>query len=240
MLSFVLAPHSRKRIEMTTKFLAISLGIFFSSVLNGCGDSEDETAESTSSTPGSGGNMMMSPENQSCDPSEPDSSTECPEYVSCAKEKCQPAYEMCLGTNYLTGDFSGATCKSYMECSTGCSSGNTCDSSCAQGCFEAIEASCLDCLVNTIGGCVTDMCSAELQMCAGANTGTGANTGASGGSAGIGIMGTCEDLASCCASLADATKKADCESLYNGTKAGGDIACGVALTTYTISGSCTL
>lgn len=152
-------------------------------------------------------------------------SSDCPEYVACAEEKCEAEYKQCLGDNFMSSDFSGSPCEEYMNCVLGCD----CDEACLADCATNMAADCKSCLMGPLTNCVSSNCSAELQECAG--TGTGGTGG--GGSSG----GTCADLEACCNSLPE-SEQSQCLSNYESIKAGGDSACGTLLQTYQASGKC--
>lgn len=147
---------------------------------------------------------------------------DCPEYVSCAENKCKAEYKQCLGDNFMSADFSGSPCESYMTCVLGCD----CDQSCLSNCYANMPADCKNCMTGPLTSCVSSNCSAELQQCAG----TGGTGGSSSG-------GTCADLAACCSSLSG-SDQTQCQSTYDSVKAGGDAACGTLLQTYQASGKC--
>jgi hypothetical protein len=49
---------------------------------------------------------------------------------------------------------------------------------------------------------------------------------------------TCGDLAGCCASLADASKRATCEKQYEAVKGYGDTYCNSVYQSYALQGLC--
>ncbi len=181
---------------------------------------------------GTSGGTASGGTSSSCDPTaDPTGSgMACPAYVECAAAKCGTEYETCLGAGYATGDFSGASCETFMECTTGCN----CDSSCSQGCFDNAGAACSDCLLNTIGNCVTTNCFSELLSCSGGGSG---GTGAGGTTGTTGTTKTCADLQTCCNGLMG-DEQTQCTTLYDQVKAGGDLACGTTYQIYQLSGQC--
>lgn len=144
-------------------------------------------------------------------------------YSQCAITKCSADYERCMGPNYQKGEYGGA-CKDYFECTTACDCDDT---ACLQGCQQSSE--CQSCFLD-LGQCVASNC--ELPACAGGSDGVDVGDGVDLGSA------TCADLEACCASIADANQKAQCEQTYNAVRAGGDLACSASYSVFEASGVC--
>jgi hypothetical protein len=183
--------------------------------LSGCGDDEDDGGGSSKFTAAeiAGGAC----EREAAGTTESD--CDYGPYVECQEMACAAQYEMCLGANYKSGDFSGGACEESLICQT--SAPDPCTATCEQ------SAECLNCFLGFLscaGSCTPPDCATPEG-----STPIPAGTIATGG--------TCEDLADCCAAV-PADQTADCNSALEGVMAGGDAACGLLVTTYRLAGEC--
>lgn len=131
----------------------------------------------------------------SCDPLSQGQNS-CKAYTDCAQAKCDAKYQVCLGANYKSGDFTGGVCSDFMKCVNAC----PCDdkyTSCQQGCFGKAGSACTSCLTTELSGCIQANCSAELQAC-GSGSGAGGSSSGAGGTGG-GVPGACTGAAQCSA-----------------------------------------
>lgn len=156
-----------------------------------------------------------------CEQQQGEESGDCDAYVECAQEQCQSEYEMCLGSGYRSGNFSGAVCETFIECSI--SADDQCENDCP------LDQACQNCFVSTLGSCVSSKCSAELSECSG-----GANTNVD--LDGVGTA-TCADLEACCGSMSG-SDASTCQMQLDAVSAGGDLGCSTVYSVYQISGMC--
>jgi hypothetical protein len=134
------------------------------------------------------------------------------DYNDCLYQKCGTQFKAAFGDNFQSGEIGGA-CKDDIACYKKCSCDDqTCRTACAtntsQGCKDAEMA---------VGTCSL---SAGCQLPACATQGTGLpDAGSTAGGH------TCDELATCCAGLTDATTKMQCDTTYNAVKQAGDAGC---------------
>jgi hypothetical protein len=142
------------------------------------------------------------------------------EYGDCIVQACDSEYKQCFGNDYLTGSY-GGPCQGLMECAIAC---QDCDQTCLQACSEQhFAGACQDCITGPIVSCV-------ISSLTGGTCKIPCGPSSSGG--------VCDDLKTCCNSLADANEKQDCLTAHGTVSLGGDAACGATLNTYTMSGKC--
>lgn len=127
--------------------------------------------------------------------------TDCPQsevdaYAKCATDNCDAEYEECYGAGYQSGTF-GGPCASFISCANACACDDT---ACRQKCTP--DSTCNTCN-QKLAQCITSKCALPCQ----------------------GETKTCDDLAACCAKIADESKKASCESTYDAVKSQGDVSC---------------
>lgn len=191
-----------------------------------CGDSEKDQGDDTNTAnggggPGPSGNVVTTQDavTGACDGMAMAGGAECDTtaYVECSQTECAAGYKTCLGPKYESGDFSGGKCEALMQCVA--KSADKCDNNCTP------DATCEQCLADEVAGCVLSKCLSKLDC------------GAGGEIPDINVEGGCKELEACCGSL-PAAEKDMCSQLLAGTQAGGDLACGLALTSYTAAGKC--
>ena len=163
-------------------------------------------------------------------------------YGDCVLAKCDSTYQMCLGSGYKSGSFSGP-CGSWIGCYAKCN----CDKACQQQCGLP-PAECQTCLFEkvtpcaTSSGCMAPVCTGGGTGGSGGSTGTGGGGGGSTGTGGSGGGGSaCTDLMKCCASATNAQIKTACDAQYNTLKAQGgtDTVCTMLAMQYKAAGYCT-
>jgi hypothetical protein len=148
------------------------------------------------------------------------STTDLNAYSNCVIAACDSNYKTCLGPNYKTGSYSGV-CATYIGCVNACACNDT---TCTTACGLP-DASCQTCLSQLT------TCSATCTIPSCFLSGGGGTGGGLGGSAGTVVSGTCADLLACC-NATSATLKSTCMQAYTSEmQLGGDLACGVALST---------
>lgn len=165
-------------------------------------------SSSTTTTPSSRSVAGCPPSGSTCTAADEKS------YSDCLTTKCDAQYSECLGAGYKSGSFGGA-CGAMMQCSNACACGDT---ACASKCVP--DAACQSCLLNKVSPC-TEQC--PRPACYGGGTPSSVK---------------CDELKTCCAAIADATKKGTCETQYNSGKAAGDAFCGPVLDQYKSAGDC--
>ncbi len=173
-----------------------------------CGGSSDEgskPSKSGSGTPG-GSDMPSAPGMMSCTSSGACDQAETEAYGTCVADTCDADYKLCFGPNYRSGKYS-EVCGEYYTCLAKCGCN---DSACFSACGLA-PTDCQLCLSNHLTYCAQNSGCKQPSCTA--------------GSADAGKLGTCADLAKCCAAITDATYKTLCQAEYNGAKGSGDIVC---------------
>lgn len=141
-------------------------------------------------------------------------------YADCIITTCDAQYKQCFGADYLSGTF-GGDCQSLMECASQC---QDCDQACTKACSDQhYNGACKSCIEGPIVDCVVDaLTSGKCQIpCAPSAGGE-----------------VCDQLQTCCNSLADEQEKTDCLTLYKNSKLGGNAACQSVLGTYQSTGKC--
>ena len=162
------------------------------------GDDESTPSKSGSATPSAPG-MMSCTASSACDEAETEA------YGTCVADKCDADYKLCLGPDYRSGKYS-EVCGEYYTCLAKC---DCRDNACFSACGVA-PADCQLCLGNHLTYCAQN---------------SGCKQPSCTGNADAGQLGTCADLAKCCAAITDSTYKTLCQSEYNGAKGSGDIIC---------------
>jgi hypothetical protein len=216
------------------KFLKGVGVVFVGAAVMGCGGDgdgggNDESSSSSSSNGGSessggGGSTNYTAQELAagaCEQEDQSADCDIQPYIQCALDECGSEYQTCLGDDFMSGNFSGGACESYMECVT--DAPDQCDHDCM------LDGDCEDCFLNTLVPCIQSNCSSELSDCTGGQTVD---------LEGVGTGGTCEDLEACCASLSG-DAQAECEMSLDQVRAAGDLGCGSVYTFYQISGECT-
>lgn len=205
-----------KRILGTLTALGIALG-----ALAACSSSSSDANNGGGGGRGGGSSTTERSKTGECKPSDC-TDQEQQDYSSCLTTQCDAEYAKCLGSDYKNGNF-GGPCKAYMECTTKCKCGDT---ACTQACGVPPPSECVNCLTQA-GQCANSKCPAP--KCYSQQQG-GGDAGSS--------SGTCADLAACCASITDATKKATCEQQFAQVQAAGDAACGAMYSQQKSAGNC--
>lgn len=172
-------------------------------VANGCTSSTDSTSSSSSGgSSGASGSSSGGGSNSSAIKQCPaQGQTDCPQseidaYAKCATDNCDAEYKECYGSSYQSGTFEGP-CGSYISCANACECDDT---ACRQKCTP--DSACNTCN-QKLAQCITSKCKLPCQ----------------------GETKTCDDLAGCCAKIADAQKKSTCQASYDAVKANGDVGC---------------
>lgn len=126
-------------------------------------------------------------------------------YGACITDACDAEYQTCYGPDYKSGTYSSGPCATYYTCLGKCRCG---DNACLSGCGVA-PSDCQLCIANKITYCVSKS-ACVAPSC----------------TSGPGALGTCNDLATCCAAITNSTYKTLCDAELNGAKQqGGDIIC---------------
>jgi hypothetical protein len=211
----------------TMKKLGLALAMLVTLGLGACGDDDGGGAEGDGSSGGGGSGSGSAPRAGSGSSSTGNTaddiamcmmmgttgSPDCEgidEYTTCVMEACEEEYETCLGPNYLQGDFSGGMCESLAECTE----------TAADPCMCDADSECVNCFVDNLVSCA--------MTCPLPNCGGGGGTAGSGGLPSSDK--TCDDFKDCCDSL-DGQAMTSCLAQYDGIKAAGDAACGIAYST---------
>ena len=140
-------------------------------------------------------------------------------YGACIASACDTQYKSCFGDAYASGTFSGP-CGTYYGCLARCSCN---DNNCRQACGIA-SADCQLCIGNTIYPCV------QMSGCT--------EPACTDGSVGSHPQLTCDDLATCCAAISDATQKSICQMEYTMAKAYGNTICDSFARGFKQTGAC--
>ncbi|MFT3767784.1 MAG: hypothetical protein QM820_20200 [Minicystis sp.] len=143
-------------------------------------------------------------------------------YSTCIVQTCSAEYAQCFGPDYMSGTFGGA-CGDYLSCAAAC---QNCDQACIDACTDQhFTGACKECITGPIATCAVSAissgtcklpCAPDLP---------------------IGGSGGCDDFKACCDSLSGA-QATSCTMTYESVKLGGDLACGVAFSSYKTSGMC--
>jgi hypothetical protein len=162
---------------------------------NACSSSTDETPSNGASSSGGSSSSI-----KSC-PAAGGGQSSCPQseldaYARCATDNCDAEYKECYGAGYASGNFSGP-CGAQVTCTNKC---DCADDACRKACVS--DAACNTCS-QKLAQCILGKCKLPCQ----------------------GAQKTCADLQACCAKIADATKKSQCEAQLDAVKAAGDIGC---------------
>ncbi|HEU5076570.1 MAG TPA: hypothetical protein VFU02_20405 [Polyangiaceae bacterium] len=198
---------------------------------SGSGGSGGSSSGGSSSGGSSSGTTTGSDGSNACNPGVgggSGGSEECADLGECVQRECQSEYEECWGPDFTSGDFSGGTCESYLDCASTCQSGDECDTACVLECLGNISSACQACLT-AAGECGADACPDEYEACNGAPTTTTSTTG--------GGDGTCMDLEACCNSL-DGQAQESCLSGLEAVEQAGDQGCALVLASYQSAGEC--
>jgi hypothetical protein len=183
-------------------------------IIANCGGSDSSSTPSGLACPTTSGGSCSAAENKA--------------YGDCIQNKCDGAYQMCLGSGYKSGSFSGA-CGAWIGCYAKCNCDKACQANCGQPSGE-----CTTCLTAQVSPCVLSSGCAAPACTGGGTGGSGGGTGGSGG----GGTGTCSDLMKCCAAIADASQKSACQNALTGAMMAGDQYCGLLLTQFRASKLC--
>jgi hypothetical protein len=150
-------------------------------------------------------------------------------FLKCSSDRCGDKYATCYGPDYMSGAYSGP-CAESATCQKACA----CDDSACQAACPRQPIECTTCL-GPFALCVQSECGFPTCMMAAQDGGAaydGAYDGAPTGTK------TCGDLVACCASLADASKRATCEKQYDAVKGYGDTVCNSVYQSYAMQGLC--
>jgi len=214
---------------MTCRDLRFAIPVLCTVLLAACGSSSSggqggtgagATGAGGGSGSGTGGTTGGAPK-MCTSSSNTCTSAEINTYSNCVLAACDTDYKTCLGPNYKTGSYSGV-CATYVGCINACACNDT---ACSTACGLP-DTSCETCL-SQIATCSS---TCTLPACY-LTTGAGGTSGGLGGSTGTVVGGTCADLLACC-NASSASLKATCMQAYTSEmQLGGDLACGVALST---------
>jgi hypothetical protein len=160
-------------------------------------------------------------------------------YNNCTYAACETQFKACFGAGVAMGTFGGA-CGTFIQCTSKCGCS---DLTCFLGCGTP-SAECLTCS-EAVQTC-QDSSSCTKPACLQQPDGGTPNPIFDGGLPSFdglpsfpdGLFGgTCADLTTCCAAIADAPKKAQCQATL-GIAGGNDTICGAAYSAFKASGDC--